>query len=821
MTHDSQETLNRLETLRGLRISIWEGSYATIWLILTGGAFLTGFALWLGANNFEIGLLTAIPMISGLVQVIAAYQGEKQASRRPFVSRFSLIGRLLWLPILLLPFLFAHSAAVPVFLILYAVSFVLVNIPIPAWTAWMADLVPADFRGRYFGKRNMVAGVVAMAVGLPAAWFLDYETRNGRNEAIGFGILFGFGVIGAILSYAAIMRQPEPPRAKLQEEPGSHGLRGLAGYYLVPFADKNFRGFLAFSALFSIGQYVAAPFFNVYALQVLRLNYVWMQIIAAVITISSLASMPLWGYLADRFGNKPLLVLSVFGVVTLPLSWLFTSRSLPMLTFVMLAENSITSGLFWSGVVLTQFNILIGSAPRERSSLYVATFAGVTGVIGGVSPLIGGILMNLLQGWHLNLYHLTFINFHILFIIAAVIRFFSLFLLTPLSDPGSLSTKDVLQELGRTSPRQWRSIRRLQRAEEPEERLKAAEALSETKSRLAVDELRLALTDPSQKVRSEAVRALGEIGDISVLDAIIEALRDPAGGVTAEAAEALGKLGDRRANGALISLVHNSQGGSGHLEKQSIIRALGRLGGADAVDALLGELNMSKEEELQAALAEALGKAGAPKAVPLLMQKLNEGNPAVSVRRSIIRALGDIGDPASIPALHEQFTETESDPALLPLLADALARLEDSEAIWLIIPKLASIISPVARRQTVHSAGRMLQVGDCAYSLLSQEPMDRETLVSKWIIDIQRSAPSSSSTMKQALTAWTQGDISKFLIDLHRAITRDNIQNIKNPLRESRIRFLKEAASLPPESASLETALLALCTLRSLLIGVQ
>src|SRR5579862_844427 len=78
--------LNRLEILRGMRLSIWDGAFATVHGALTGGAFLTGFALWLGAGDLALGLLTAIPTFAGLVQIVASYFGQQPGSRKGFVA---------------------------------------------------------------------------------------------------------------------------------------------------------------------------------------------------------------------------------------------------------------------------------------------------------------------------------------------------------------------------------------------------------------------------------------------------------------------------------------------------------------------------------------------------------------------------------------------------------------------------------------------------------------------------------------------------------------------------------------------------------------
>ena len=45
---------------RALRLSIVEGSLSNIHVTVCAGAFLTGFALMLGAGDFELGLIAAL-----------------------------------------------------------------------------------------------------------------------------------------------------------------------------------------------------------------------------------------------------------------------------------------------------------------------------------------------------------------------------------------------------------------------------------------------------------------------------------------------------------------------------------------------------------------------------------------------------------------------------------------------------------------------------------------------------------------------------------------------------------------------------------------
>lgn len=798
--------LNRWEVLKGLQISIWEGAAATVWITLTGGAFLTGFALWLHANSFAIGLLSAIPTLAALTQPIAAYWAEQKSARKPFVAWCSFCGRMLWLPILLLPFFLPKSLALLGFLLLFTISAVLTSMPQPVWTSWMSDLVPPDHRGRYFGRRNMVAGFVGMVVGMLAAWFLDYMVHGKRHPAMGFAVVFGVSLLGAVLSLILILRQPEPSPSSVMTQ-GEEPRQGFLEHYRAPFADPNFRALLLFSAVFCIGQFVAAPFFTAYGLQILHLNYVWMQILAALVGVSNMLGMPLWGFLADRFGNKPILILNVVGVFTLPFFWIPTSPQHLLSSLILLLLNSLGSGLFWAGVGLTQFNLIIACSPPQRTATYAATLSAVTGLIGGIAPMVGGILLQMLAGIHLSLFGLTIINYHLLFALAAVMRLAALPFLRPLEDRGAVSATKVLQDLGRSGLRQWRYIRTLQRAAEEEARRRAAEGLTEKGSYLAIEELGKALSDPSRAVRAEAARALGETADTSAVDLLLKALEDVGTDIIGEIAQALGKLGDRRANPALIAMLESPKEAFSESDRLALVRALGKLGGADAVEALIRLFSTVENGQSPEALALALGETGAAQAVQPLGERLQQLPVGHPLRRAIVRALGDIGERSALPFLRSLLEQADTEPSLVPILADALVRLGDAESAFALAARLARLPSPVARRQVAHAVGRLLNVGDCVYGLLSQAEREGEAVLLKAASELPRNFPIAD--VEAALLHNDHATALNLLLTRPRPPSKARGKSERRVL----LAFLEKAHTLPPTA---ELVTIVLCALRAL-----
>jgi len=90
---------------RDLRLSVAEGGLATAMGSLFSGIFLTGFALAMGATRFQIGILCAIPALSGLSQVLGSYWLERFGGSKRLCVACSLLSRLLYLPVLIVPLL--------------------------------------------------------------------------------------------------------------------------------------------------------------------------------------------------------------------------------------------------------------------------------------------------------------------------------------------------------------------------------------------------------------------------------------------------------------------------------------------------------------------------------------------------------------------------------------------------------------------------------------------------------------------------------------------------------------------------------------------
>ena len=747
--------LSRLQIQRALRLSTIEGCVATVQGQLTSGAFQTGFALFLGCSSFWLGALGGIPALAGLVQLFSSFLAQRYGERKALIAWFSLVSRVLWVPMLLIPFALPRSLWVGAFLLLTLASSLCINVSAPLWTAWITDVVPEGSRGRYFGRRNMYSGWVGLVVPVLGGYFLDAATkRHTGSEPMAFGVLFLTASVFAFGSFGLVLKSPDVPEIKASAD--GQAQESALSYYKAPFADRKFQRVMAFLAVMVVGQSIAGQFFTVYQLKYLHLDYTAFQLLTAVATLASLASMPLWGYLADKYGNKPVLMISCALVLVPPLLWILAAPDgisglwaydshhglrVSVTKLIIIVLNFI-AGLGWAGVGLTQFNLMIGAAPAEKRTVYVSAIAAISGLAGGIAPLVGGALM--VAFGHLSFPDHGYLrsNYHLLFLIATLMRGAAMLLVGPIEEHGSRQTGYVLKQLKASKPiGSFNSIQKLSKGGSSQARVQAAEQLGRLKTPLAVEELVRALDDVALPVREQAALALGEIRDPRATLSLVGKLTDSASGISGAAATALGRIGDKAALPAL------------------------------AAAAQLGPPTR------QLAAMEALGRMSDASVTEILSVLLRD--PDQTVRTAAIRALAEREDPASLPSVIAQI-EREQEPSNLAVLADALGRLGEPEAAEPLLRALNRTASPTVRREILNAVGSLGGGRDAFYPYLALDSYARDETVGKILINLGRRYRTRAAQKKevhaaritvyakQALAAYTSGDYGACLARLVR-----------------------------------------------------
>ncbi|NLM77981.1 MAG: MFS transporter [Ruminococcaceae bacterium] len=428
----------------GVRLSIIEGSLSTVMGTFTGGAFLIGYALVLGADDFEIGLLSSLPLLANLIQIIGSLIIAKAGSRKKVCALYLFLHRMTWTCIALLPLIVFHDrladARIWIFLFLLTAASVCASITGIAWTAWIADLIPKGVRGRFFSRRNMFAQVVGMIAAVGAGQFIDiWQSRHttARMQSNGFMILFTIGIVFGLASIILIRKMHEPAIAPSQDTAFFKQLR-------EPFQDKNFRIFIIFSMAWGFSTGIVGPFFSVYMINTLQIPFSMITLFGVAAGLASIAGFKLWGAMIDKVGARPLALLCGIGGSFVPFFWIFATPD----QYLMIWISNIVSGLFFAGIGLASTGLMMNLAPERNNAVYFAVFAAVTGLSGALAPVAGGALGDFFRGRTLYEGFVIFSDIRLLFLASTLMRLLSLLIIRFIKTSETVS---VTQMFGRIS----------------------------------------------------------------------------------------------------------------------------------------------------------------------------------------------------------------------------------------------------------------------------------------------------------------------------------------------------------------------------------
>ncbi|UCG42309.1 MAG: MFS transporter [candidate division WOR-3 bacterium] len=430
-----QHELAEAQVERGLRISVVEGLFATGHLALTGGMFLVGLALLLGATPFQIGLLAAVPCAATVFSLLSSPLVRRLGARRGLVVWTSGIGRAVFLVLVPL-LLFRAGVGIGTLLAVVVGYNVLLAIANTSWNSWMSDLVPERRRGRFFGMRNAVLGAVAMALtyagGRALDWFKTFDQEAGYGVAIGVGVLCGLG------STVLLSRQPEPrlvPRPKV----------AFRERVIGPLQEPQFRRLTVFMAVWFVTGTLASPFYLAHLIKNIEFPYTLVGVYAVFGGTTGILFQFAWGWVIDRFGPKPVTVVCFALVGIMPLLWLLATSTFRLPIWI----DGVLNGVAWTGANLGLLNMVLGIGDNPvRKESYFAIFAMVVGLATFVASMVGGGVAQLLAGMHLRVLGREFVNYHVLFLVTGVLRFACLPLLVRVEERRSRKVVKTIRILG-------------------------------------------------------------------------------------------------------------------------------------------------------------------------------------------------------------------------------------------------------------------------------------------------------------------------------------------------------------------------------------
>jgi len=428
------------------RMVIRDGVCSRLMDTLTGGPFLAGLGVLVGASNLVLGVLAALPILAQVAQLPTLALLLRVQDRRRVVLVACAAARGLLLAIAAILAADARRLTPDLLLLLLAVVAVLVVTGTAAWNWWMRDLLPPAALGRFFGRRMQANTVVALAALLAAGWALD-RFRAAGQAAHGYALLFALGALAGFvgLGYLARTRHPLPPPSP----PAGRSLAVLARTLAQP---ETRRLSAAFAATATAATF-ALPFVAVFLLRGLGYSYVATTALAALSQLAYIAGLRGWGHLSDHHGNRAVLLLSVGLLAAVQAGWALAGWHAGWTLLAWIAALHFLAGYATGGVDLGGTNLLLRSAPANGAPAFLAAVSLGRAVVAGLGTVLAGWLWDqmgagLLAGnaaWSLH-------GFQVLCLLGALVSLVALAALARVPEPAAKPVAEVARAMRREAP---------------------------------------------------------------------------------------------------------------------------------------------------------------------------------------------------------------------------------------------------------------------------------------------------------------------------------------------------------------------------------
>lgn len=343
------------------------------------GSFLSVFLVRLGASDFMVGLLTAMPALTGMFLAIPV--GEFLARKRyivPWFARSRFLVLSCYLLTGLVPF-FVRDHAPAVIIAIWALATLPQTLVSVGFTVVMGGVAGPAGRFTLMSRRWAILGLTnSLTVALVGQGLRLF------GFPLNYQVVFLASTVGALISviFSSSIRLPPQPvseaRAGLVQTFRTHGGELRRNTAFVNFTISQF--------IFRWGMALALPLFPIYWVKNAGASDQQISLINSVQTMVLMFAYFLWANQTQRRGKRWVLLASALGVSFYPLLTALTPE--PNILVIWAALG----GFFTAGIDLVFFDIVLSTCPAEHQASYVGMYQTTIYIATFLAPLLGAAL---------------------------------------------------------------------------------------------------------------------------------------------------------------------------------------------------------------------------------------------------------------------------------------------------------------------------------------------------------------------------------------------------------------------------------------------
>jgi MFS family permease len=344
--------------------------------------FLPVFLTRLNATNFQVGLLTSMPALTGLL--LAIIVGRFLQTRRNILPYFSLARLLVILSYALtglVPWVVPKQYLVFAILAIWAVATLPQTVVNILFSVVMNQVAGANGRFELMSRRWSIMGVTTSLAVVLTGYALDT-----LGFPFNYQLVFLALSVGGLISFIFSSRLDLPASTPIPQVKHSNFLEGVSSYFKLIGSEKPFLQFALRRFVFLAGISLATPLFPLFYVRKLHADDAWIGLINTASTAVMVIGYFLWVNRSRRHGTRMVLLWTTFGLSLYPALVAISGRVEWVAFFAGL------SGIFQAGLDLVFFDELMRTIPPEYSATFVSFAQSMQYLSTMIAPVAGTML---------------------------------------------------------------------------------------------------------------------------------------------------------------------------------------------------------------------------------------------------------------------------------------------------------------------------------------------------------------------------------------------------------------------------------------------
>lgn len=326
------------------KYSVMDGIFWAIMYYLTS-VFLTPYLIKLGANSFEVGLLSYAPLLLAAITCLFSYDVLKLFnSKKQMIVFFIMIHAALWIPVGFSHIMFTGKTQIWFVLIIATIITIISQFIGPVYTDWIGKVFDLNKIGNYNARKSVILQLISIIPLILAGYLL--QAISNKDSLLGFTIIFIFAGFCRFVSglYINTMSTTEDKKEIIKET--VHTKKPMFKVFKEEILkDKVYFYFMLVILIYYFSLYITVPYNKFYLLNIIKLSYTKYLTLEITAIIGLIVSLFYWGKACDKFGATKILKATIIFLPLYPLALVLFPHNLLLLAILIFIDAVITAGL--------------------------------------------------------------------------------------------------------------------------------------------------------------------------------------------------------------------------------------------------------------------------------------------------------------------------------------------------------------------------------------------------------------------------------------------------------------------------------------------